>query len=162
MFPSAKRRTSRSAREADGSIRIAIRIGTVSVLVAIVRDVRPAGASHRVRVRVRAARGSAGSVVLAVRAAAAARSDSVRAIDQRRAVAAVVPVPVRAKGKVRAAVLAPAAVESAADSFRSPWTLVLRSMSVLCPWSVPGPGSPVQAPDADQGRRTMDGLSTKH
>jgi hypothetical protein len=63
--------------------------------VAIVRDVmRTAAASHRVRVRPDSA---AGSVVLVVRAAAVVRTDSARAIDPGRAVAAVVPVRARAR-----------------------------------------------------------------
>ena len=91
-------------------MRIAIRIATGSVIVAIVRDVRhTAAASHRVRVLP----DSAGSVVLG-RAAGAARSDSARAIDQGRAVAPVVPV--RARVRARGVGLARVADGSEAGS----------------------------------------------
>lgn len=108
MFPSARRRTSRSARAAEGSIRIAIRIVTAaSVIVAIVPDVRHTAAASR---RVRVLPDSAGSVVL-VRAAAVVRTDSATAIDQGRAAPVV---PARARGAVRDLAVEENAVDSVA------------------------------------------------
>ena len=83
---------------------------TASVIVATDRDVKHmAAASHPVRVP-----DLAGSAVLD--RAAAVRTDSARAIDPVRAVAAVVQVRVRVKVKVKAGVLVPAAVAGADDS----------------------------------------------
>ena len=61
--------------------------------MAIVPDVMQAAASHRAKVLP----DSAGSVV-PVRAAAVVRTDSAKAIDQGRAVVAVVPVRARVRG----------------------------------------------------------------